>query len=150
VCRVDSDGIKGGHLAPLAKKREMARADHTRRLALTEEGIIVLFCLVDDAYALLNPHVARRYESLKRLSDSEIIALALFQQPRGVESSARSCETLTAPCSRVDTERIRRCIMLTRKTHLGRRWKPLPAGHTNSGLFISGSLYGTARFGSSL
>ncbi len=71
----------------------MARADHTRRLVLTEEAIIVLFCLVDDAYALLNAHVARRYESLKRLSDSEIIALALFQQPRGVESSARSCET---------------------------------------------------------
>jgi len=47
--------------------------------------MIVLFCLVDEAYALLNPR-GRRYESLKRLSDSEVIALALFQQLRGVES----------------------------------------------------------------
>jgi hypothetical protein len=47
--------------------------------------MIVLFCLVDEAYALLNP-LGRRYESLKRLSDSEVIALALFQQLRGVES----------------------------------------------------------------
>jgi hypothetical protein len=44
-----------------------------------------LFCLVDDAYALLNPS-GKSYESLKRLSDSEVIALALFQQLRGVES----------------------------------------------------------------
>jgi hypothetical protein len=50
-----------------------------------KEALIVLFCLVDDTHALLNPH-ARRYESLKRLSDSEVIALALFQQLRGVES----------------------------------------------------------------
>jgi hypothetical protein len=63
----------------------MARAHHTRRLARTEEALTVLFCLIDDAYALLNP-AGRRYESLKRLSDSEVIALALFQQLRGVES----------------------------------------------------------------
>src|ERR687893_2544700 len=31
-------------------------------------------------------HRARSYESIKRLSDSEVIALALFQQLRGVES----------------------------------------------------------------
>ena len=60
-------------------------ANHTRRLALTEEALTILFCLVDDTYTLLNPH-ARSYESLKRLSDSEVIALALFQQLRGVES----------------------------------------------------------------
>ncbi|BBL80741.1 transposase [Rubrobacter xylanophilus] len=47
--------------------------------------MIVLFCLTDDAYRLLNPK-SRRYESLKRLSDSEVITLALFQQLRGVES----------------------------------------------------------------
>ncbi|MBA4115723.1 MAG: transposase, partial [Rubrobacter sp.] len=35
---------------------------------------------------MLNPHGQRRYESIKRLSDSEVIALALFQQLRGVES----------------------------------------------------------------
>ena len=40
---------------------------------------------MDDAYALLNPR-PRRYESIKRLADSEVIALALFQQLRGVES----------------------------------------------------------------
>jgi hypothetical protein len=63
----------------------MARSNHTPRLAHTEEALTVLFCLIDDAYRLLNPH-ARRYESLKRLSDSEVTALALFQQLRGVES----------------------------------------------------------------
>jgi hypothetical protein len=63
----------------------MAHANHTPRLAETEETLIVLFCLVDDAYTSLNPR-ARRYESLKRLSDSEVITLALFQQLRGVES----------------------------------------------------------------
>lgn len=63
----------------------MAHQHHTRRLDRTEEAIITLFCLIDDAYALLNPY-AHRYESLKRLSDSEVITLALFQQLRGVES----------------------------------------------------------------
>jgi IS5 family transposase len=63
----------------------MAQPNHTPRLAQTEEALTVLFCLVDDAYALLNPR-ARCYESLKRLSDSEVITLALFQQLRGVES----------------------------------------------------------------
>jgi hypothetical protein len=43
-----------------------------------------LFCLIDDAYANLNPR-RRCYESLKRLSDSEVITLALFQQLRGIE-----------------------------------------------------------------
>ena len=46
----------------------------------------MLFCLIDDAYRLLNPRDARRCESIKRLSDSEIITLALLQQLRGVES----------------------------------------------------------------
>jgi hypothetical protein len=63
----------------------MAQPNHPRRLAETEEALIILFCLIDDAYAHLNPR-ARRYESLKRLADSEVIALALFQQLRGVES----------------------------------------------------------------
>ena len=63
----------------------MANQHHTRRLERTEEAIIALFCLIDDAYALLNPH-AHRYESIKRLSDSEVITLALFQQLRRVES----------------------------------------------------------------
>src|ERR671939_1183203 len=63
----------------------MAQPQHTSSLAHLEEALTVLFCLVDDAYTLLNPR-ARRYESIKRLSDSEIIALTLFQQLRGVES----------------------------------------------------------------
>ncbi len=63
----------------------MAQPNHTPRLAETEEALTVLFCLIDDAYAHLNPR-ARRYESIKRLSDSEVIALALFEQLRGVES----------------------------------------------------------------
>ena len=63
----------------------MAQPNHTPRLAGTEEALTVLFCLVDDAYAHLNPR-AHSYESIKRLSDSEVIALSLFQQLRGVES----------------------------------------------------------------
>jgi hypothetical protein len=63
----------------------MAHEHLTRRFARTEEAIITLFCLVDDAYHHLNPR-ARCYESLKRLSDSEVIALALFGQLRGIES----------------------------------------------------------------
>ncbi len=63
----------------------MAQPNHTQRLVRTEEALTVLFCLIDDAYALLNPS-GRRYEPLKRLSDSEVITLALLQQLRGVES----------------------------------------------------------------
>jgi hypothetical protein len=64
----------------------MAQPNHTPRLAYTEEALTVLFCLIDDAYAHLNPHGARHYEAIKRLADSEVITLALFQQLRGVES----------------------------------------------------------------
>ena len=63
----------------------MAHEHDTRRFARTEEAIITLFCLVDEAYRHLNPR-PRRYESIKRLSDSEVIALGLFQQLRGIES----------------------------------------------------------------
>lgn len=72
----------------------MALAHPTPRLARTEDAVIVLFCLTDDAYRLLNPR-SPRYESLKRLSDSEVLALALLQQLRGVESERsflRDCE----------------------------------------------------------
>jgi hypothetical protein len=58
---------------------------HSRPFARTEEVITILFCLIDDAYANLNPR-GQCYESLKRLSDSEVITLALFQQLRGIES----------------------------------------------------------------
>ena len=63
----------------------MAQTQHTPSLDHLEEALSVLFRLIDDAYANLNPK-AGRYESIKRLSDSEVIALALFQQLRGVES----------------------------------------------------------------
>src|SRR5215217_4622859 len=76
---------KGPSESPLTKERKMARPNHTPRLADTEEALTVLFCLIDDAYALLNPD-GKRYGPLKRLADSEVIALALFQQLRGVES----------------------------------------------------------------
>ncbi len=63
----------------------MNRFDHTQGSDLLEEAVTVLFCLVDDAYQNINPN-AQRYESLKKLSDSEVITLALFQQLRGMES----------------------------------------------------------------
>ncbi len=63
----------------------MTRANHIPCLARTEEAVTVRFCLVDDAYRHLNPN-GDRYGSLKRLSDSEVLTLALFQQLRGVES----------------------------------------------------------------
>ena len=66
----------------------MAQPELTQKSALleeAEEAIIVLFCLVDDAYHILNPK-AEHYQPLKQLSDSEVITLALLQQLRGVES----------------------------------------------------------------
>ncbi len=63
----------------------MAQRELTPHLSLLEEAITVLFCRVDDAYYRLNPK-GRRYETLKELSDSEVMTLALFQQLRGVES----------------------------------------------------------------
>ncbi len=63
----------------------MAHLHPTQESELLEEAITTLFCLVDDAYTSLNPK-GRCYASLKRLSDSEVLSLALFQQLRGVES----------------------------------------------------------------
>jgi hypothetical protein len=68
-----------------------------------EEALTVLFCLIDDAYYQLNPN-GRRYDALKRLSDSEVLTLALFQQSFGASSlAALSCATSEGPspaCSR--------------------------------------------------
>jgi hypothetical protein len=63
----------------------MAQTQHTLSLAHLEEAITVLFCLIDDAYERLNPR-CRSHESLKKLSDSEVLTLALFHQLRGTES----------------------------------------------------------------
>jgi hypothetical protein len=73
----------------------MAHPQHTLSLEHLEEALTVLFCLIDDAYTTLNPRGAHQYETLKHLSDSEVITLALFQQLRGVESERsflRDCE----------------------------------------------------------
>ena len=63
----------------------MAQSELTPLLVLLEEAVTILFCQVGDAYYRLNPK-GRHYETLKELSDSEVITLALFQQLRGVES----------------------------------------------------------------
>lgn len=63
----------------------MAQCQHTPALTSLEEALTVLFCLIDDIYVNLNPCSAR-YAALKKLSDSEVLALVLFQQLRGVES----------------------------------------------------------------
>ena len=63
----------------------MAHPNTTPPAASLEEAVTVLFCLVDDAYQHLSPR-CDRYGSLKRLSVSEVITLALLQQLRGVES----------------------------------------------------------------
>ena len=64
----------------------MAQHHHTPEPPSLEDAVTALFCVVDDAYPHINPH-ARHYASLKRLSDSEVLTLALVQQLRGVESS---------------------------------------------------------------
>jgi Transposase DDE domain len=64
----------------------MTQAQHTPQAALLEEAIITLFCQIDDTYQILNPRGGDLYASLKKLSDSEVITLAIFQQLRGVES----------------------------------------------------------------
>jgi hypothetical protein len=63
----------------------MAQPELTPQLALLEEAMTVLFCRIDDAYYRLNPK-GHHYETLKELSDSEVMTLALFQQLRGIES----------------------------------------------------------------
>ena len=63
----------------------MAHPHTTPGAALLEEAVTVLFCVVDDTYRLLDPQ-GDKCASLKRLSDSEVLTLALFQQLRGVES----------------------------------------------------------------
>jgi hypothetical protein len=63
----------------------MAQPNHFQLLAQTEEALTILYCLIHNACSLLNPN-GRRYELPKRLADSEIIAITLLQQLRGVES----------------------------------------------------------------
>ena len=70
----------------------MDRSEHVQGFALLEEAITILFCLVDDVYQTINPD-GWRYERLKKLSDSEVMTLVQFQQPRASKASAPSCAT---------------------------------------------------------
>ena len=103
----------------------MAQPQHTPSLDCLEGAVTVLFCLIDDAYALLNPR-ARRYESLKQLSDSEIIALALLQQLRGVESEHSFLREAQRFFSHLVPERYP--LRLVRALHLQRSRLPGSAG----------------------
>src|SRR5919112_6141009 len=85
MCVAWIDGTTGGHPNPRRKEPRMAHHNTTPRAARSEEAVTVLFCLIDDAYALINPR-GDMYGSLKRLSDSEVLTLALLQQLRGGES----------------------------------------------------------------
>jgi hypothetical protein len=83
----------------------MAHGQHTPTLDSLEEAITILLCLLDDTYTLLNPD-GPSHQSLKRLSDSEVLTLALFQQLRGIESersflrdAQRFISVLLAPVS---------------------------------------------------
>lgn len=60
--------------------------EHTSELFLLEEAITVLFCEIDDAYTGSSNPDGHRYGSLQKPSDSEVLTLVLFQQPRGIES----------------------------------------------------------------
>jgi nucleoside-diphosphate-sugar epimerase len=90
---------------------------------------------VDDVYHQLHPE-GGRYASLKRLSDSEVITLALFQQLRGIESEhsfLREIAEMVIELSRSGSELVheplpeddpkRRCPDITRaRETLG--WEP--------------------------
>jgi hypothetical protein len=64
----------------------MAQLQHIHSLNHLEEAVTVLFCLIDDTYALLNPG-AERYEAIKRLSHSS-------SSCEGWSPAALSCATL--------------------------------------------------------
>ncbi len=63
----------------------MVQPEYIPEFAPLENALTVLFCLIDEAYGHLTPK-GQCYAALKRLSDSEVITLALFQQLRCVES----------------------------------------------------------------
>jgi hypothetical protein len=70
---------------PQRKEPRMAQIQHTPTPPSLEEAITTLFCEIDDTYRILNPR-ADLYKAIKKLSNSEVLTLALFQQLRGVES----------------------------------------------------------------
>lgn len=50
----------------------MAPTKDTPPHAALEEAVTVIFCLIDEAYRLFNLRAACRYQSLRRLSDSDV------------------------------------------------------------------------------
>jgi hypothetical protein len=77
----------------------MAQPNHTEGFSRTEDAVTVLFCLTDDAYAHLNAQ-AKSYESIKRLSDSGILALALLQQSSGASRASALSSGMPSGSSR--------------------------------------------------
>ena len=81
MCVAGCRQVERGHPTPHHKEQRIARPQHTPPLARLEDALTVLFCLVDDdAYPAPNPRGARCYEDLKRLSDSGVVTLTLFQE----------------------------------------------------------------------
>jgi hypothetical protein len=65
-------------MVPTKGLHQMVQAQHTpQRLLLLKEAFITLFCEIDHAYTHLNPK-GQYYATLKRLSDSQVLTLALF------------------------------------------------------------------------
>src|SRR5918992_2323426 len=89
----------------------MALSELTPQLVNLEEAVTILFCQVDDSYYRLKPK-GRHYETLKELTDSEVIILALFQQPPPDGRSRR--DPLTVVRSLVDADVLcaKRCLLL--------------------------------------
>jgi hypothetical protein len=75
----------------------MHQPAHIGGFAPLVEALTVLFCVVDDIYQNVNPN-GRCYESLKKLSDSEVITLALIQQLSPTFSPGWSASPLP-PCN---------------------------------------------------
>jgi hypothetical protein len=64
----------------------MAHPQHTPSLSDLEEVVTVLFCLIETTPTDSSTLMFDATSPSKRLSDSEVISLALLQQLRGVES----------------------------------------------------------------
>jgi hypothetical protein len=89
----------------------MAQPQHTSTLASLEGAITVLFCLIDDAYALLNPRW-HSHESLKKLSDSEVLTFWRCCSSFGARrANAPSCG-MPSDSSRTCSPEWRGCTLL--------------------------------------
>jgi hypothetical protein len=81
----------------------MTHPNTTLSTTRLEEAMTVLYCLIDDAYTLLDPEGGGRYSSLKRLSDSiRRLEVPLGRGRRGrggtrSMSMARTCTCFAPP-----------------------------------------------------